>query len=113
MLSKSCLVLSAVVKQQQEEISRNHVPSLFAVSVNLSVSFVARLHSASPTVSDSSCVSGSRWPLSLAGSHPVSRCLPHDPLVHAVFVARPVHGQHGASQDDADDELVYENGRSL
>ena len=33
MLSSSCLVLPAVVKQQQEEISRNHVPSLFAVSV--------------------------------------------------------------------------------
>ena len=33
MLSNSCLVLPAVVKQQQEEISRNHVPSLFAVSV--------------------------------------------------------------------------------
>ena len=33
LLSKSCLVLSAVVKQQQEQISRNHVPSLFAASV--------------------------------------------------------------------------------
>ena len=33
LLSNSCLVLPAVVKQQQEEISRNHVPSLFAVSV--------------------------------------------------------------------------------
>ena len=33
MLSNSCLVLPAVVKQQQEEISRNNVPSLFAVSV--------------------------------------------------------------------------------
>ena len=33
MLSNRCLVLPAVVKQQQEEISRNHVPSLFAVSV--------------------------------------------------------------------------------
>ena len=34
LLSNSCLVLPAVVKQQQEEISRNHVPSLFAVSVH-------------------------------------------------------------------------------
>ena len=33
MLSSSCLVLPAVVKQELEEISRNHVPSLFAVSV--------------------------------------------------------------------------------
>ena len=33
LLSNSCLVLPAVVKQQQEEISHNHVPSLFAVSV--------------------------------------------------------------------------------
>ena len=35
LLSNSCLVLPAVVKQQQEEISRNHVPSLFAVSVEI------------------------------------------------------------------------------
>ena len=28
MLSNSCLVLPAVVKQQQEEICRSHVPSL-------------------------------------------------------------------------------------
>ena len=35
MLSNSCLVLPAVVKQQQEDISRNHVPFLFAVSVHL------------------------------------------------------------------------------
>ena len=34
LLSNSCLVLPAVVKQQQEEISRNHVPSLFAGSVH-------------------------------------------------------------------------------
>ena len=34
MLSNSCLVFTAVVKQQQEEISHNHVPSLFAVSVH-------------------------------------------------------------------------------
>ena len=33
LLSNSCLVLPAVVKQQQKDISRNHVPSLFAVSV--------------------------------------------------------------------------------
>ena len=33
MLSNSCHGLPAVGKQQQEEISRNHVPSLFAVSV--------------------------------------------------------------------------------
>ena len=33
LLSNSCLVLPAVVKQQLEDISRNHVPSLFAVSV--------------------------------------------------------------------------------
>ena len=33
LLSNSCPVLPAVVKQQQEEISRNHVPSFFAVSV--------------------------------------------------------------------------------
>ena len=33
MLSNSCLVLPAVVKQQQEEISRNHIQSLFAISV--------------------------------------------------------------------------------
>ena len=33
-LSNSCLVLPVVVKQQQEEISRNHVPSLFAVPVD-------------------------------------------------------------------------------
>ena len=33
MLSNSCLILPAVVKQQQEENSRNHVPALFAVSV--------------------------------------------------------------------------------
>ena len=33
LLSNSCLVLPAVVKQQQEEISPNHVPSLFALSV--------------------------------------------------------------------------------
>ena len=32
LLSNSYLVLPAVVKQQQEEISRNHVPSLFAIS---------------------------------------------------------------------------------
>ena len=43
MLSNSCLVLPAVVKQQQEEISRNHVPSLFAVSVVLSTVHVGRL----------------------------------------------------------------------
>ena len=35
LLSNSCLVLPAVVKQQKEEISRHHVPSLFAVSVPL------------------------------------------------------------------------------
>ena len=35
MVSNSCRALPAVVKQQQEEISRNHVPSLFAVSVEL------------------------------------------------------------------------------
>ena len=45
LLSNSCLVLPAVVKQQQEEIYRNHIPSLFAVSVQsvfsgLSQSFV-------------------------------------------------------------------------
>ena len=33
MLSNSCLVLPAVIKQQQEEISCNHVPSFFAISV--------------------------------------------------------------------------------
>ena len=33
LLSNSCLVLPALVKQQQEEISRNHISSLFAVSV--------------------------------------------------------------------------------
>ena len=33
------MVLPAVVKQQQEEISRNHVPSLFAVSVFLGRAF--------------------------------------------------------------------------
>ena len=33
LLSNSCLVLPAVVKQQQEEISRNHIQTLFAVSV--------------------------------------------------------------------------------
>ena len=33
LLSNNCLVLPAVVMQQQEEISRNHVPYLFAVSV--------------------------------------------------------------------------------
>ena len=33
LLSNSCLVLPVVVKQQQEEMSRNHVPTLFAVSV--------------------------------------------------------------------------------
>ena len=42
LLRNSCLVLPAVVKQQQEGISRNHVPSLFAVSV--------RLHSAPATL---------------------------------------------------------------
>ena len=36
MLSNSCLVFPAVVKQQQEEISRNDIPSLFAVSVHFS-----------------------------------------------------------------------------
>ena len=35
LLSNSCLVLPAIVKQLQEEISRNHVPSLFAVSVHV------------------------------------------------------------------------------
>ena len=35
LLNNSCLVLPAVVKQEQEEISRNHVPSLFAVFVVL------------------------------------------------------------------------------
>ena len=34
LLSNSCLVLPAVVKQQQEVISRNHVPSLFAVTLD-------------------------------------------------------------------------------
>ena len=34
MLSNSCLVLLVVVKQQLEEISRNHVPSLFAAYVD-------------------------------------------------------------------------------
>ena len=34
LLSNSCLVLPAVVMQQQEEISRNHIPSLFATSVS-------------------------------------------------------------------------------
>ena len=33
LLSNSCLVLPAVVMQQQEEIYRNPVPSLFATSV--------------------------------------------------------------------------------
>ena len=33
LLSNSCLIFPAVVRQQQEEISRNHEPSLFAVSV--------------------------------------------------------------------------------
>ena len=33
LLSNIWLVLPAVVKQQQKEISRNHVPSLFAISV--------------------------------------------------------------------------------
>ena len=33
LLSNSCLVLPAVLKQQQEETSRNHVPYLFAISV--------------------------------------------------------------------------------
>ena len=33
LLSNSYLVFPAVVKQQQEEISRNHIPSLFAISV--------------------------------------------------------------------------------
>ena len=33
LLSNSCLVLPAVVKQQQEEISHNHIPSFFAISV--------------------------------------------------------------------------------
>ena len=35
LLSNNCLVLPAVVMQQQEEISRNHVPYLFAVSVRI------------------------------------------------------------------------------
>ena len=42
MLSNSCLVLPAVVKQQQEEISRNHVPSLFAVSVSVAAAAACR-----------------------------------------------------------------------
>ena len=33
LLSNICLVLPAVVKQQQEAISRNHIQSLFAISV--------------------------------------------------------------------------------
>ena len=33
LLSNSCLVLPAVVKQQQEDISRNHILSSFAVSI--------------------------------------------------------------------------------
>ena len=32
LLSNRCMVLPAVVKQQQEEISCNHNPSLFAIS---------------------------------------------------------------------------------
>ena len=51
---------------------------------------------------------------SLAGSQAVSRCcLLHDPVTHAAFVARPVHGQNRARQDNADAELVYVNGRSF
>ena len=36
LLSNSCLVLPAVVKQQQEEIFRNHVPSLYKTPLNFS-----------------------------------------------------------------------------
>ena len=32
-ISNSCLILPAVVKQQQGEISRNHVPSLFGLNL--------------------------------------------------------------------------------
>ena len=32
-ISNSCLILPAVVKQQQGEISRNHVPSLFGLAL--------------------------------------------------------------------------------
>ena len=35
LLSNSCLVLPAVVKQHQEEISRNYIPSLFVIFVFL------------------------------------------------------------------------------
>ena len=47
MLSNICLVLPAVVKQQQEEISRNHVPSLFAVPVQVTQDCSQRLRSLS------------------------------------------------------------------
>ena len=39
MLSNSCLVLPAVVKQQQEDISRNHVPSFVLQEVTVSSHF--------------------------------------------------------------------------
>ena len=56
MLSNSCLVLPAVVKQQQEDISRNHVPSLFAVSVCTEMRFQILLLASiviSPSLADS------------------------------------------------------------
>ena len=37
LLSNGCLVLPAVVKQQQEEISPNHASTLFALSVLLGI----------------------------------------------------------------------------
>ena len=44
LLSSSCLVLPAVVKQQQEDISPNHVlPSLFAIFFWLQLLFALTL----------------------------------------------------------------------
>ena len=42
MLRNSCLVLLAVVKQQQEETSCNHAPSLFALLCTLAVQILVK-----------------------------------------------------------------------
>ena len=51
LFSISCLVLPAVVKQQQEDISHNHIQALFAISVLLEIAMQCSTVPFSPSVS--------------------------------------------------------------
>ena len=77
MLSNSCLVLPAVVKKQQEEISRNHVPSLFAVSVKDGLTFqfdsVIRINYSSSQFSSQN--SSKLRALNITHTHTLMRCV--------------------------------------